>query len=244
MLSPIKNRRFTDRILAQLKEYILSRQILPGERLPSEAEFAEIFGVSRGTIREALHILEHDGIVRIKKGPGGGLFLSEGNLVQVIDSIFFTMQWEKISIDTLIETRKPLEDKIARLAATRAEEKDIQGVEQILKNMEAPDLSHDLFVQYDTDFHVALAKAAKNKVLLMFMVAVKELHNRIVDYSELHDHLFPAAREYHRKILEAIKDKDPDKAAEMMAEHLDYFETHFRNHVQSTDLSTERSDKV
>jgi GntR family transcriptional repressor for pyruvate dehydrogenase complex len=110
--------------------------------------------------------------------------------------------------------------------------------------MESPDLSHDLFVQYDTDFHVALAKAAKNKILLMFMVAVKELHNRIVDYSELHDHLFPAAREYHRKILEAVKDKDPDKAAEMMAEHLDYFEKHFRNHVQSTDLLTERSDKV
>jgi GntR family transcriptional repressor for pyruvate dehydrogenase complex len=244
MLSPIKNRRFTDRILAQLKEYILSRQTLPGERLPSEAEFAEIFGVSRGTIREALHILEHDGIVRIKKGPGGGLFLSEGNLVQVIDSIFFTMQWEKISFDTLIETRKPLEDKIARLASVRAEEEDIQEIEQILKKMEAPDLSHDLFVQYDTDFHVALAKAAKNKVLLMFMVAVKDLHNRVVDYSELHDHLFPAAREYHRKILDAVKDKDPDRAAEMMAEHLDYFEKHFRNHVQSTDFLTERSGKV
>jgi len=244
MLSPIKNRRFTDRILAHLKEYILSRQILPGERLPSEVEFAEIFGVSRGTIREALHILEHDGIVRIKKGPGGGLFLSEGNLVQVIESIFFTMQWENISFDTLIETRKPLEDKIARLAAARAEEEDIQEIEQILKKMEAPDLSHDLFVQLDTDFHVALAKAAKNKILLMFMVAVKELHNRVVNYSELHDHLFPAARDYHRKILEAVKDKDPDKAAEMMAEHLDYFEKHFRNHVQSTDLLTERSDKV
>ncbi len=244
MLSPIKNRRFTDRILAQLKEYILSRQTLPGERLPSEAEFAEIFGVSRGTIREALHILEHDGIVRIKKGPGGGLFLSEGNLVQVIDSIFFTMQWEKISFDTLIETRKPLEDKIARLASVRAEEEDIHEIEQILKKMEAPDLSHDLFVQYDTDFHVALAKAAKNKVLLMFMVAVKDLHNRVVDYSELHDHLFPAAREYHRKILDAVKDKDPDRAAEMMAEHLDYFERHFRNHVQSTDFLTERSGKV
>jgi len=244
MLSPIKNRRFTDRILAQLKEYILSRQMLPGERLSSEAEFAEIFGVSRGTIREALHILEHDGIVRIKKGPGGGLFLSEGNLVQVIDSLFFTMQWEKISLDTLMETRKPLEDKIARLAATRAEEEDIQEIEKILEKMETPDLSHNLFVQFDTDFHVALAKAAKNKILLMFMVAVKELHNRIVDYSELHDHLFPAAREYHRKILDAIKDKAPDRAAEMMAEHLDYFEKHFGNHVQPAKFPNERSDKV
>lgn len=244
MLSPIKNRRFTDRILAQLKEYILSRQILPGERLPSEAEFAETFGVSRGTIREALHILEHDGIVRIKKGPGGGLFLSEGNLVQVIDSIFFAMQWEKISFDTLMETRKTLEDRIARLAAIRAGKEDIREIEHILEKMEPLDLSHDLFVQYDTDFHVALAKSAKNKILFIFMVAVKELHNRVVKYSELHDHLFPAAREYHRKILDAVKDKDPDKAAEMMAEHLDYFETHFRNHFESKHFSTERSNNV
>jgi len=128
-----------------------------------------------------------------------------------------------------------------RIDSARKERKD---AESILKKMEAPDLSHDLFVQYDTDFHVALAKAAKNKVLLMFMVAVKDLHNRVVDYSELHDHLFPAAREYHRKILDAVKDKDPDRAAEMMAEHLDYFEKHFRNHVQSTDFLTERSGKV
>lgn len=244
MLSPIKNRRFTDRILAQLKEYILSRQILPGERLPSEAEFAETFGVSRGTIREALHILEHDGIVRIKKGPGGGLFLSEGNLVQVIDSIFFTMRWEKISFDTLLETRKTLEDRIARLAAIRAGKEDIHEIEQILEKMKPVDLGHDLFVQYDTDFHVALAKSAKNKILLIFMVAVKELHNRVVNDSELHDHLFPAAREYHQKILDAVKNKDPDKAAEMMAEHLDYFETHYRNHFKSTNFSTERSDNV
>ena len=147
MLVPIKNRRFTDRIIAQLKEYILSRQILPGERLPSEAEFAETFGVSRGTIREALHILEHDGIVRIRKGPGGGLFLSEGNLVQVIESMFFSMRWEQISFETLMEARKTLEDRIARLAAIRAEEEDIEEIGRILKVMESPDLSRDSFVQ-------------------------------------------------------------------------------------------------
>jgi GntR family transcriptional regulator, transcriptional repressor for pyruvate dehydrogenase complex len=226
MLVPIKNRRFTDRIIAQLKEYILSQSFAPGEKLPSETEFAEIFGVSRGTIREALHILEHDGIVRIKKGPGGGLFLSEGNLGQVIESMFFTMRREQISFETLMEARKTLEDRIARLAAIRAEEEDIEEIDRILKAMEAPGLSHDLFVKYDTEFHVGLARAAKNKVLLMFMVAVKELHNRIVDYAELHDSLFPEAIRYHHKIHNEIKAKNPEKAAQMMAEHLEYFEKH------------------
>ena len=238
MLIPIKNRRFTDHIIAQLKEYILSRQILPGERLPPEAEFAETFGVSRGTIREALHILEHDGIVRIKKGPGGGLFLSEGNLVQVIESMFFSMRWEQISFETLMEARKTLEDRIARLAAIRAEEEDIEEIGRILKVMESPDLSRDSFVKYDTEFHVGLAKAAKNKVLLMFMVAVKELHNRILNYAELHDSLFPEAIRYHRKIYEEIKAKNPERAARVMAEHLEYFEKH------SSDLKKKKRRPV
>ena len=231
MLTPLTNRRFTDRILVQLKDYILSHRIQRGERLPSESDLAEIFGVSRGTIREALHILEHDGIVQIKKGPGGGIFLSDGNLLQVIDSIFFTMQWEQVSFPTLMEARKSLEDRIARLAALRADKQDLEEIEKILQKMESTGLGQGLFIQYDTDFHVALAKAAKNRILLMFMVALKELHNRVVDYSKLHESLFPVAIHYHREIWKAVKDGDPEKAANVMAEHLEYFERHFEQHL-------------
>jgi len=231
LLTPLTNKRFTDRILAQLKEYILSHRIQRGERLPSESDMAEIFSVSRGTIREALHILEHDGIVQIKKGPGGGIFLSDGNLLQLIDSIFFTLRWEQVSFPTLMEARKSLEDRIARLAALRADDKDREEIEKILEKMESAGRDPGLFVQFDTDFHVALAKAAKNKILLLFMVAMKELHNRVVDYSRLHESLFPVAINYHREIWKAVKHGDPEKAAEVMADHLEYFEKHFEQHL-------------
>lgn len=233
MLTPLTNKRFTDRILAQLKEYILSHRIQRGERLPSESDLAEIFSVSRGTIREALHILEHDGIVQIKKGPGGGIFLSDGNLLQLIDSIFFTLRWEQVSFPTLMEARKSLEDRIARLAALRADDEDREEIEKILEKMKSAGRDPGLFVQYDTDFHVALAKAAKNKILLLFMVAIKELHNRVVDYSKLHESLFPVAINYHREIWKAVKDGDPEKAAEVMADHLEYFEKHFEQHLEN-----------
>lgn len=233
MLTPLTNKRFTDRILAQLKEYILSHRIQRGERLPSESDLAEIFSVSRGTIRESLHILEHDGIVQIKKGPGGGIFLSDGNLLQLIDSIFFTLRWEQVSFPTLMEARKSLEDRIARLAALRADDEDREEIEKILEKMESAGRDQGLFVQYDTDFHVALAKAAKNKILLLFMVALKELHNRVVDYSKLHESLFPVAIDYHREIWKAVKEGDPEKAAEVMADHLEYFEKHFEQHLEN-----------
>ncbi len=154
MLNPVKNRRYTDHIVEQLKEYVLSRELPPGERLPSDAVLSEAFGVSRGTIREALHMLEHDGVVTIKKGPGGGIFVSEGNFLQVVDSIFYALRWEQISEDSfhaLIETRKTPEDRIARLAAERADQEDLSALEAILDLMEAPGIDHASFARYDTD---------------------------------------------------------------------------------------------
>ena len=235
MLNPVINRRFTDHIVKQLKEYILASRPKSGKKLPNETELAETFGVSRGTIREALHMLEHDGIVQIKKGPGGGIFVSEGNFFQVIESIFYALQWEHISFGSLMEARKTLEDRIARLAALKATDEDLKEIETTLEKMESPNTSHSLFVQYDTDFHVSLAKAAKNKILLMFMTAVREFHNRIVDYAALHDDLFPKAISYHRNIYEAVYKRDPKRAAELMLEHLEYFENYYR------DLTEEKS---
>lgn len=234
MLNPVKNRRYTDHIVEQLKEYVLSRELRPGDRLPSDVVLSETFGVSRGTIREALHMLEHDGVVTTKKGPGGGIFVSEGNFLQVVDSIFYALRWEQISedsFDALIETRKTLEDRIARLAAQRADQEDLSALEGILDRMEAPETDHASFVQYDTDFHVRLAKAARNNILQMFMVAVKQLHNRVVDYEDLHDELFPVAMRFHREICAAVREGQPEKAAAVMLEHLEYFEKHYRRRM-------------
>jgi len=229
---PVKNRRYTDHIVEQLKEYILNQELRPGERLPSEGDLAETFGVSRGTIREALHMLEHDGVVNIKKGPGGGIFVSDGNVFQVVESLFYALRWEQISsdsFDVLMETRIMLEDRIARLAARRATEEDFDELRAILEKMEEPDTDHESFVQNDTDFHVCLAKAAKNSILQMFMVAVKQLHNRVVDYEGLHDELFPVAIRFHREIYEAVRGRKPEEAAAVMQAHLEYFNRHYQS---------------
>ncbi len=237
MLNPIKHKRYTDHIVEELKEYILNHNTESGEKLPHESVLADEFGVSRGTIREALHMLEHDGIVNVKKGPGGGIFISEGNLVQVIDSIFYALRWEKISLASLLEARKTIEDRTARLAALRATAADCKKIESILNKMEVTEISHAQFISYDTDFHVALAKAAKNEILYVFMVAVKELHNRLLDQIELPKDLNKTAIGYHRQIFEAIKARDLDKAAALMAEHLDYFGKYFQD-LNMTDIQT------
>ena len=99
--------------------------------------------------------------------------------------------------------------------------------------METSDINHAQFVQYDTDFHVCLAKVARNKILEMFMVAVKELHNRVVDYEALYDELFPVAIRFHRDIYAAVAEKEPEKAAAAMAAHLEYFEEHYLKNTRN-----------
>jgi GntR family transcriptional repressor for pyruvate dehydrogenase complex len=243
MLSPVKNRRYTEHIVEQLKEYVLTRELRPGDRLPSEAELSKTFEVSVGTIRESLHMLEHDGVVRIKKGPGGGIFVSEGNLFQVIESIFYALRRENASaesFDTLIETRKTLEDRIVRLAALRATDEDVSELASILAEMEEPETDHVSFVQLDTDFHVSLAKAAKNNILQMFMVAVKQLHNLVVDYEDLHDELFPVAIRFHRDIYEAVRRHQPEEAAAAMLGHLEYFDVHYGKKIRDESNEQKR----
>jgi DNA-binding FadR family transcriptional regulator len=89
---------------------------------------------------------------------------------------------------------------------------------------------------------VALAKAAKNEILHVFMVAVKELHNRLLDKTDIPDDLYPTAISFHRKIFEAVKVGDSQQAANIMAEHLDYFGGHFQD-LDMADIQAQPVDR-
>jgi GntR family transcriptional regulator, transcriptional repressor for pyruvate dehydrogenase complex len=238
MLIPLKRRRFTDRIVEQLQEFLLDRHLQPGDKLPPDSELAQTFSVSRGTIREALHLLEHDGLVRIKKGPGGGIFVNEGNFFQVIEAVSYAMRREQVSFDELLEARRSIEDRIARMAALRATQKDLEEMARILERMEKLEGDQALFVRYDTDFHLCLARAAKNKILLMYMVALKEIHNRVISRVRLRGDLFPSALRYHSKIYEAVRKRNPEKASRVMIDHLENFEKRFREQMREEKLGT------
>jgi GntR family transcriptional repressor for pyruvate dehydrogenase complex len=232
MLAPLKKRRFTDHVVEQLREFILDRHLDPGQKLPPDYELAQTFNVSRGTIREALHVLEHDGLVKIKKGPGGGIFVSEENLFHVIEAVSLAMRREQVAFEELLEARKSIEDRIARLAALRATKKDLEEMARILERMEKLEADQGLFVRWDTEFHLCLARAAKNRILLMFMSTLKEIHNRVVSQVRLREDLFPSAIRYHQRIYETIRKKDPERASEVMIDHLEYFGKRFRDQIR------------
>lgn len=188
-------------------------------------------------IREAVHMLEHDGLVRTKKGPGGGIFVNEWNPLQVIESISFTIRRGEIPLEGLLEARRSVEDRIARLAAIRATKKDLEKMFRILTRMEKLKADQILFVRLDTEFHASLAEAARNKVLLVFMLVSKEISNRVISQLHLPDDLHSVAMRYHWEIYEAVKRKDAEKAAAAMLAHLRYFEKRVKKEVLTNKLN-------
>jgi len=237
MLTPLKQQRLTDQVANQLKEYILKSNQESNQRLPTDSELAETFQVSVGTVREALHLLEHDGVVQIKKGPGGGIFVANTSQLKLAEKIFFSLCWDNVPFEVLIEARMAIEDRIARLAALRATKKDLKILNRTIKEMEKAINDHRMFVRKDTNFHVALAQAAKNQVLLMFMETLKKIHNRVISYEMLDEDTALKAIEFHRAIYKAVEKGDEEHAARTMVAHLKFFIDKYSSRHNSTLLS-------
>ncbi|WP_006717007.1 FadR/GntR family transcriptional regulator [Desulfitobacterium metallireducens] len=122
-------------VLKQINNRVIEGKLRPGDRLMGEREMAAELGVSRTTLREALRTMEFLGLVKIK--PGGGTFIQDAQLNEIISPLALALSVEPIRIEELWETRITLEVKCAGLAALRASEEDMQRIADALRDMQA-----------------------------------------------------------------------------------------------------------
>lgn len=118
--------RVSAEILQQLKSAILGARLRPGDRLPPEKTLADRFHSSRGSVREAIRSLEESGLVVVRRGFGGGAFVADTDLRHVTDSLSTLLRLGKVSIQHLTEARLVLEPRLARLAAERVTEEELE----------------------------------------------------------------------------------------------------------------------
>lgn len=204
-LNPVRLHRL---ILDQLHELMRTGQLQPGEPLPSERHLAERLGVSRGTLREALRILEHEGIVVTRAGGGRRLRrLADDGAVSpdaYVDSL------RKAASVDLMEARQALEERIVELACLRATEEDLEAIRAALHGT-APEGG-------DHAFHLAIAAASHNFVFVRMM----RLHVDLVQ--GIRQRILTAERRKemeaeHAAIYEAIAARDPERARAAMIHH-------------------------
>lgn len=168
-IDPNSNTSLSVQIAEAIRNAIISGDLIFDERLPSEAELAEQFGVSRQTIREGLKRLAAQSLIRTQRGAFGGAFVRrlsyEDAREQLITTSTLLLSMNEISFDTACEARFALERSCASLAAERRTDKHLSAMEHEIGVQTSPDLSDVDFCASDVAFHRTLVDAAENPVL-------------------------------------------------------------------------------
>ena len=216
-----REERLSDRMAERLEDLILRRVLKLGQKLPSERELADMFGVSRTVVREATHNLTAKGLLEIRSGKGA--YVTGPSTASVVESLtlFFRYMEDGLPIEDLHEIRRILETAIAARAAERATDEDISRLEDSLQGMEDEEADTDAMADLDVEFHRTLAIAAHNPLFVILLDSISELLLAIRRVSFQESETLNKARYHHRAILEAVKSKDANQVKQAMSAHLD-----------------------
>ncbi|HKV63318.1 MAG TPA: FadR/GntR family transcriptional regulator [Candidatus Acidoferrum sp.] len=219
MYKIVRSSRLYEQIVQQVEESIHKGAMKPGDQLPPERELAQQFGVSRTAVREAVKALREKGLVEAY--PGRGTFITDGtsySMRQSLDRMLRVGQAEGSGF--LAEVREILEPEIAGMAATRADADDLVSMREQIRTMDEARKDPDAFIEADLDFHLTLAEAAANPIILSLIDSIVGLL-REQRMSIFQVEGGPERGQYHhKKILEAIEHKDSAGAREAMKAHL------------------------
>jgi len=205
-------------IISEIKTLINTKNLEPGEKLPSERLLAERIGVTRGSIRNAIQKLESYGL--LKSMPQSGTFISNLGRAALNGMIDQILNLPEPDFKSLVETRIFLEIKSVRFAAKRHTAEDLERIEQALEDYRTKTLSGKESVEEDLLFHLAIAQASHNPSLNQLMLSITP--QIITDFEKYHvckSDLALSAIKEHEAIVEAIRTKEPDQAELMIKEH-------------------------
>lgn len=207
-----------DQIEDKLMKYILNKPVNIGQRLPNEFELAEMFGVGRSTIREAVKGLVSRGILEVRRGAGTYVISTISQredplgLDQIEDKYELALQ--------LFEVRLMIEPEIAGLAARNASAEDMKKLKQLCDETEKLYVSGNEHIRKDIEFHTCIAKCSKNEVVELL---VPVINSAVLTFANVtHRLLMEETIKTHRAITEAIMNRDSVGAKCAMITHLTY----------------------
>jgi DNA-binding FadR family transcriptional regulator len=187
MFKKTNQQRIFEDLVAQIEGAILDGRLKAGDRLPAQRDLVEMFQTSRGPLREALRVLEQKGLLDIKRGVRGGAVVKQPRMTPVAESLGLLVRHRKITLSELSEFREGVEGNVAAIAAQRATPEDIRQSKNCWarpKNtFNRRCRAWEPFCQVDNRIHVAIAKAAGNRV---YEFVLRMVHDNIQQYYEAH----------------------------------------------------------
>ena len=212
-------------VLDSIEEQLLSGDVKPGDRLPSERDLAADLGVGRSSVREALHVLEVMGLIRTAtgSGPQAGAIVIAAPSGGMSTLLRLQVAAQGFPLADVVQTRLVLEDAVvARLSADPR--RDLAGIRGILTAMDADDLTAPEFLALDAELHYALAEASGNTVIAAMMAGLRtaiesyvlEGSARIEDWDAMASRL----RTEHHAIVDAVEAGGADAARALVHDHI------------------------
>ncbi|WP_329045029.1 FadR family transcriptional regulator [Amycolatopsis sp. NBC_01488] len=241
-LAPMEVPKASDVLANELRERILNGEYPEGTALPPERELVTQTAMSRTTVREALRILEVQGLVRIKTGRAGGAFVQRPGQDSVASSVSLLIRGQQIRLADLLETREAIEPFCARLAARNRTDADLDRLEAANKAIADSSGSLAQFLQANVDWHVGVATASHNELLTGLMTALSRAIYAATENEEFVDaEVRKTTVRAHRSITDAIRAQDPDAAVRRMSRHVHAYAEAVLQVDERTDILVEDS---
>jgi GntR family transcriptional regulator, transcriptional repressor for pyruvate dehydrogenase complex len=206
-------------IVSDVRQALFEKQLKPGDFLGTEKDLAARFGASRIVARDALRTLEALGIVEIRMGKGGGARIAKGNPRLFAEALAVQLELTGVGGAEVMDAQRAVEMLAAELAAQHATAVDILELRRLLREAEAalPDL--DRFTRLSRDFHLAVAEASHNRVLVVQLISLEHVswprHN-VTATGKLARHIL----DIHTKLTDLIELRDASAARALMDDHV------------------------
>jgi GntR family transcriptional regulator, transcriptional repressor for pyruvate dehydrogenase complex len=223
-IRPIQKVSIAEEIAKQIMELISSGSLRPGQRLPSERELVEHFRASRPSVREALRGLSIVGVLNARVGDGTSVAVNPGMFMRKVMEL--GMVTEKPDIDNLLEVRIALEVMSAARAARNATEADLHELRGLVAKMKACGTNETQFARLDAEFHVVIAKASGNSLILEFVSMIRSQLIRALTKALRSPNAILHSNKEHAILLDAIESHDADASRAAMLAHLEGFQRH------------------
>ncbi len=216
------------RVAEAIKSWVVAANLAPGDRLPGEADLIARFGMSKGTIREAMRILEAQGLVKTRTGPGGGPFVHEVSAARARALLGNYFYFKDMTVADIYQLRILLEPEMAAGLAGNLSEADLAALEANLSRYEAPPANaEEERAQHvaSLDFHAMLAGHADNPLLGFLIGFMAQMLSDLTVYRRLYEPrnyaLWRTGREHQAALIDALRRGDAGAARSVMTAHME-----------------------
>lgn len=241
IISPVNVPKAADVLAEILREKILKGELDEGTDLPSERELGAQSGLSRASVREALRILEGEGLISTRLGRNGGSAVIRPSSAAIERSVGIFIRGQGIRLEAVLEARTVIEPSSARLAALHRTDADLEEIEKYQTKLEQASAAGevDAYVRANLDWHVQVVRASHNELLMAFISAVSHSVYVATDLDGFNSvDVRNAVIQAHRRVTEAIRDRDGDAAERRMQRHVGAYVSDVLDRQEKLDGNT------